>query len=1668
MRRARANRRGRSASLATLSAGVLSLAANTPSPASPTGGQVTAGNGQITQSGNQTTISQQSQNLAIDWQSFNIAANQGVTFNQPGATAIVLNQVLGQSATQIFGSLKANGQVFILNPNGVLFGRGAQVSVGGLVAGTLGLDVSDFLTGKYDLFGNSAATVTNAGTITTPRGGYIALLGAQVSNSGRLVAPLGNVSLAAGQQITLRLANGSLLGLTVTQGALDAVAANHGIIRADGGQVLLTAEAADSLAKAVVNNDGIIEAQTLDNHNGTIRLLADMASGTVDMTGTLDASATTSGAGGNVDIFGSQVTLSGNAQVNANGPQGGGTILIGGDFHGAVAGENATRTYIGTDVAIHADATENGDGGNVAVWSDQQTYMYGSISATGGAQGGNGGFVETSGHNYLDYRGTVDLLAAHGTTGTLLLDPYQVTIDDTPSAPLTPTGTNPVTYTSGATSDIASSTINSELASANVLIQTGTSQGSNGLGTIYVTATATPVSWTTANTLSLSAESDININAPISGLNGALEMVSAVGNINQTAAINVGSLAAVATTGTVTLTNSANTAGTLAGLAGATGGFQYTSQGSIQVGSVASVANSGSTTGVRSSGPVTLVSNTGSVSTSGATISGTALSINAQTGVGSQSTPLATSVTSLTVNNDSTGVGGNDIVIANTGHALTVNAVTQNSATDGGIYLGNQFGLTVSGAIADDSTSAGDNIGLVAGTGLSIGQPITANGNVGLKTNAGNISQTATPNTASITAQTLTASASAGSVTLTSTTNHVAALAGSSLSNFQFDNTTGTAFVAASAVGTGSITVPTLSGIASTNGTVTVITSAGDLDLNAPITAGANILLSTATGNFLNTVGSTGLTVGGGAGDRWLVYSQNPANDTPDSLSEAFQQYNTTFAAGPAAAGSGDGFLYSLAPTLNVTLAGTVTKTYNGLSNATLAQSNYDINGNLNGDIVTLSNTSAIYGTTVAPIRNVGTNELVNVSGLSIAGATSASGTVQVYGYQLGNSTASDTIGQINQATLTLNPVTATKVYDSTTTSTATVSKVGLQSGDSVSTLTESYNSPNVLGTNGSTLSVNSGYVVNDGNGGNNYNVVIGAPVAGTITAATLNLTAATDTKVYDTTTTAAGTVVGVSGLKGSDTISNTSESFASKNVLGTNGSSLVVNSGYVVNDGNNGNNYHVVTHNASGTITPAALTLTTVTDTKTYDGTTAAPGATVGVSGLLGSDTISSLAESFNSKNVAGTNGSTLSVASGYVISDGNNGHNYAVSSNTSLGTITPAALTIDAVTDTKTYDATTNAPGITVSVLGLQGTDTVTGLTESFGSKNVMGANGSTLSVNSGFAVNDGNAGNTYLVTVNSASGTINPATLTLNAVTDTKTYDATTTATGTTVGITGLQGADTIANVSESFDSKNVLGANGSTLSVNSGYAITDGNGGNNYTVVTNTAAGTINPAALALSAVTDAKTYDGTTGAGTTLPTVTGLKGSDTVTDLTESFASKNAFGTNNSTLAVNSGYVINDGNSGDNYAVTTNTAAGTINPAPLTVTASDLTKPFGAANPAFTATYSGLGAGDTASSLGGTLQFSTTATTLSPLGVYPIVPSGLSSSNYFIDFVDGVLTIVSNRGTLVTSPGGPYDAAVATTDSLLNGSTPPVGQPAGPWLTIRGSGLALPAGLSEAE
>jgi hypothetical protein len=185
-----------------------------------------------------------------------------------------------------------------------------------------------------------------------------------------------------------------------------------------------------------------------------------------------------------------------------------------------------------------------------------------------------------------------------------------------------------------------------------------------------------------------------------------------------------------------------------------------------------------------------------------------------------------------------------------------------------------------------------------------------------------------------------------------------------------------------------------------------------------------------------------------------------------------------------------------------------------------------------------------------------------------------------------------------------------------------------------------------------------------------------------------------------------------------------------------------------------------------------------------------------------------------------------------------------------------------------------------------------------------------------------------------------------------------------------------------------------------------------------VTLNSAGGTITPRALALGAVTDTKVYDGgTSSAGT--PTATGLVGTDTVGSLAQSFASKDVLGLNGSTLSVNGGYVVNDGNSGANYTVTLNAASGTITPAPLSITADDASRLQGTPNPPFMATYSGFQGGDTPADLTGTLSFSTTATLGSPAGLYSITPFGQSSTNYAMTYIDGTLTVTS---TIPSQPG----------------------------------------------
>jgi filamentous hemagglutinin family protein len=280
----------------------------------PTGGNIVAGSGSIAQSGKTMTVTQSTNRMAADWQSFNIGAGNTVNFVQPSAGAVALNRVLGADVSVIQGALNANGQIFLVNPNGVLFSPTAQVNVGGLVASTLNITKDDFMAGNYRFGGDSVQSVRNEGTLKVGAGGTVALIAARVENLGSIEAPQGNVLLGAGQTVLLDL--GGPVKLEVQAGALNALIDQGGAIRADGGRIYLTAKAAGDLASSVINNTGIIEAHTLvTGEKGQIMLMGDMQVGAVNVSGTLDASAPHGGDGGYIETSAAKVRTSETAWV---------------------------------------------------------------------------------------------------------------------------------------------------------------------------------------------------------------------------------------------------------------------------------------------------------------------------------------------------------------------------------------------------------------------------------------------------------------------------------------------------------------------------------------------------------------------------------------------------------------------------------------------------------------------------------------------------------------------------------------------------------------------------------------------------------------------------------------------------------------------------------------------------------------------------------------------------------------------------------------------------------------------------------------------------------------------------------------------------------------------------------------------------------------------------------------------------------------------------------------------------------------------------------------------------------------------------------------------------------------------------------------------------------
>lgn len=362
-------RRTRRAAAAVLAAIALpSLAADIL----PTGATILSGVGAIARDGTRMTINQTSSKLAVDWRNFSIGPGNSVEFIQPSSSAVALNRVTGSEVSHIQGSLKANGQVFLLNPNGVLFSPTAQVNVGALIASTLDMRQDDFDAGRYRLTGNNGNAVINQGNLHGAAGGGIALVAARVSNNGNLDAERGSVLLGAGSDVLVDF--GGAVKLAVNRGAVDALVDNGGAIRADGGTVIMKAAAAGELASTVINNSGVVQARTLaTGQKGQILLLGDMANGRIDIQGTLDASAPKGGDGGFIETSAAHVATS-RLSVNA------------GAAPGRVGGEWLIDPY---DYTINATAAGNitaalNTGTSVTVTTASNTAGYGATASGSG------------------------------------------------------------------------------------------------------------------------------------------------------------------------------------------------------------------------------------------------------------------------------------------------------------------------------------------------------------------------------------------------------------------------------------------------------------------------------------------------------------------------------------------------------------------------------------------------------------------------------------------------------------------------------------------------------------------------------------------------------------------------------------------------------------------------------------------------------------------------------------------------------------------------------------------------------------------------------------------------------------------------------------------------------------------------------------------------------------------------------------------------------------------------------------------------------------------------------------------------------------------------------------------------------------------------------------
>ena len=1492
----------------------------------PTGGQIVGGSGQIQQSANTTTIRQNSQSLSLNWQSFDIGTDQTVNFVQPGASSVAVNRVLGNTASEIFGHLNANGQVWLINPNGVLFGQGAQVNVGGIVASTLDIDEGTAGSGTVRLAGDGKGKVVNQGSINAASGGYVALIGNQVSNQGTIRAQLGTVALGGGSAVTLTFSDNHLLHLEVDKSTLNNLAENRQLIVADGGQVLMTAGARDSLLASAVNNTGTVQARSVVDHDGVITLLGGMEAGSVNVGGTLDASAPSGGNGGKIETSAAHFNLAADAKITASAPAGkAGTWLV-----------DPTDLTIDTAAASTISTTLNG-GTNVV----EQTTS-GGASGVGVQSSGNGDINVNAAITWNNAAATLELDAFHDINVNNTINGAGGIVMNATGGTLTIGNTGGLSAGTGATLNANRFTNNAGLnalgakwnlytanPSGNVLggitpnfIQYGTSLGGgllgSGNGLIYSTAASlqiTGLSGTVSKVYdNTNAASFTGGNFVAGGLLNGDKIASAFGgsyaSVNAANGISVTSPGAI---GNFAITDSSGTIPVFGYTLG-------TAPVTAAVGQITPAQLTASIIGTPTKtydGTTTATLGSGNYLISGL-VGGQTVTVNQPNSVGYASAEAGaeTITAGFKDTNFIAGIG-----------TLLSNYILPTAATGNGLI--NRANVVLSGILADSKVYDGNTL-----AGLD-----TSNQNL-FGIIAGDI----------------------GNVTLTQ----------------------GTGSFASANVGN-SQTV-SLNGFSLTGGKANDYNLILPASLSASITPKALTIAGvTATSRAYDATTIDAL--GGGAALQGLVAGDGVSLDTSSAIGN-FASPNVgngiaVTASGFALTGAGSGNYTLTQPTglfanitpapLIISLIGNPTKIYNGTTTADTTSANWQITGWQGGQGATLDQVSTANYSGPDAGNNIGVTATLEASDFHTASGTFMS-----------NYTFTPTVngtGTIAQAPLTIGIINnPTKVYDTNDTATLNAGNFQISGflqgqGATVNQTAGTYADPNVGQWGVTALLTAANLIASGGTNLSNYSIPSLATGTGQITPQPLDGHIIAGfvgaSKTYDglNTITLLPGNFSFSGLLNGDTVqtnfANLIGLFGSKNVgtqsLTANfgGGDLSVNSAHPED--------YTLPAQAFGTgiINPAVLTARIIGNpTKTYDGSTQVSLGSGNyeldgfVAGEGGSITPSSHV-AYASKDAGNWNIVAQLAVTSFTANSGTLFSNYILPTDAQgMGTINQAPLFITGVSaQNKVYDttdlATLNVGGAQLQGLVAADVGDVTLNAPSTGHFATANA-GSGIAVTPGvFSLSGSEAANYNLQALPSLFANITPAPLTLSGIgiDPSKIYDGSTLVNinGTAV-LNGLLGGDAASvQLNASGAAANTRTANvGNNLAVLfGGYSLT-GTLANNY-ALSQPSSSTINitPKQLTATIIGDpTKAYDGST--STTLTAANYLlngfvagEGATVPQSATADYITQNA-GTGitvNSTLVV-SDFVAAAGTSLANYILpTTGTGTGTITKAIINLTSS---------------------------------------------------------------------------------------------------------------------------------